>query len=178
MEITSLTIIGLPGSGKSTAATLTQKQGYIVISAGNIIRETCSRNGAIPSRETLIEIGELILESSAEDEFTNKLLKQGAKHNKVVYEGLRLEKSITSIRSAKNNRIIYIDADEQMRFDRLRSRENMTWNEFQSIELGQLEQQTRNAKKIADIIITNNKTIKHLETQITDYINQLNNANN
>jgi len=153
-------IVGLPGSGKSLAASTMHELGWHIISAGDIIRNLCVKEGLSTDRETLQKFGENLLKSKGNKYFAQLLMDNISNYERVVIEGIRPVNVINIIKKTTNCTLIYIDANKNNRFHRLIDRDHLGQTAFSNIEKRLLERQVVTSQKLADIVIINNGSVE------------------
>ncbi len=168
-----LGITGKIGSGKDTVAEILMKKGYEHISLSDLLREDLTRQKKAITRQQLIHHG-----SAIRKELGAAILAERAysriKTDKCIITSIGRTEEVEFFKE-KGISIIYVDATQKIRFERIkkRKRENdpQKLSEFKKLE--NLESkganQTRNLdaiRKKADIILTNNSTLIALTKKI------------
>ncbi|MBN1684787.1 MAG: dephospho-CoA kinase [Gammaproteobacteria bacterium] len=183
-------IIGLTGgiaSGKSTVARLFQNYGITIIDADDITRELCSPNTTIfnkivkkfgveilntdqtLNRAKLRKIifqdkkARLWLEQLLHPE-VKKIMKQRAKQANSLYCILVIPLLLETQFPPKTDRILVVDAPEQLQIQRLKQQGHLSDTEIQSILKSQASRQQRLKK--ADDVILNDGNLEQLEKQV------------
>ena len=152
---------GLPGSGKTHAAQMLVGEGWEGISAGNLIRKLCLKEGLGIDRETLQEFGKSLLQSKGEAFFSKLLIAEAGGKNQVVFEGIRPLRVISEIKKRNMYCIhIYIESKEKNRLARLKNRDGLSIEQFRKLAENPLEIQVTAQKELADEIVFNNQTIE------------------
>jgi dCMP deaminase len=165
-------ITGKIGSGKDTVAKILQEKDFEHISLSDILREDLTRQKKEITRQNLIDAGSTIRKKYGGAILAERAYAKISKKNTVITSIGRTEE--VEFLKNKGIQIIYVDAPIKTRFNRIkqRKRENdpKTLKDFQKVEKieSQGKNQTRNLDEIrkkANIIITNNSTIKALESK-------------
>lgn len=168
-------ITGKIGSGKDTVANILMKQGYEHISLSDFLREDLKRQKKPITRQNLIEHGSNIRKELGAQILAERAYSKIKTTNCVITSIGRTEE--VEFFKEKNIKIIYVDATQKIRFERIkqRKRENdpQKFTEFKKLEKieSQGKNQTRNLdaiKKKADIILTNNTTLTALNKKIKE----------
>lgn len=154
----ALIIAGLPGSGKSLAAEFLYSEGWQIVSAGDTIREMCRKEGMDQSRLTLQEYGANLLKEKGHEYFSDALIAKAINERPVVFEGIRPPEVIKILKEKIHGKVIYIEASNQNRFNRLKHRDNINTNSFQDLNSNNIETQVCQVKEMANYIINNNST--------------------
>lgn len=185
-------IVGLTGgiaSGKSTASSFFESLGIVVIDADTIARQLVQ-----PGRPALQQItkrfGKTILNDAGElDRATLRILVFNDKTARLDLEAIlhplirtEMQRRISALtgpycilaipllietgQSDLVDRILVIDSDEALQFQRLRQRVNLDDKTITAIISAQATRKQRLA--VADDIVTNNGTIAELEAQLQD----------
>jgi dephospho-CoA kinase len=94
----------------------------------------------------------------------------------VIVDGIRRESDIEYLKKMKGFKLIYVEADMKIRYERIIKRgENAddnrkTFEEFKKDHQGEAELQIKGLKGIADIVLDNNGTLEDLYQQIDDIL--------
>ena len=135
-------IVGMPGSGKSTAVEAAQERGASIVVMGDIIRAEADRRGLERSREAMIQ---LMFEFRKEEGLAAVAKRcvpiiNNAKTTFVIVEGIRSYHEVQEYhKHFPNFTIIAIYAPPNIRFKRLKDRgrsdDPMTIEEFNERDL-------------------------------------------
>ena len=166
-----LILIGLPGSGKTTAADFLASQKIPVVRMGQITDEVM-RNGKIRFSEINENYIRQSLRKQYGDDIYARLTSPTIKklfltHKVVAVDGLRTESEYhLYLKLFKNLRLIFIDSDTKWRYERLMKRLVRSMSKIEAAKRDKWEKEIGLAKlkKRADYLITNNKSKKELET--------------
>ncbi len=118
-------IVGMPGSGKSTASDCARKMELDIIVMGDVVREETSKRGLEPTPEN---IGKTMLNLRKEEgpgiiarKCREKILK--AKSETVIVEGIRSLDEVEEFKKSFSNfKLVAIHTSPKIRFQRLHSR--------------------------------------------------------
>lgn len=96
----------------------------------------------------------------------------------IILDGLRRRLEMPLVKEL-NGIIVYINADQKIRFERRRQRpenadeQNMSWEQFLNQEYLPTETEIRDiGKTMADVTIENNGTVEEFETKIKEFLYQ------
>ena len=112
-------IVGMPSSGKTTAAQILGKMGFSVASTGDVIREEIKRRGLPYTKENDRKVADWFHEEGREKIVIDRLLKK-VSGEKIVIEGLRDPKQLKELerRTGKKPVIIAIKSSFESRLKR------------------------------------------------------------
>lgn len=175
------------GSGKSTVATLFARRGVPIVDTDEIARALVAR-GEPAHREIVSAFGHAVLDAAGEiDRARLRKIVFGNAAERRRLEAIlhpRIRAEVTTRTSAIRaryclivvpllieagftdlvDRILVVDADENLRLERAKARGRLSEAEIRDIVASQLDRQERLRK--ADDIITNNSDIAHLEHEV------------
>lgn len=170
-------LTGTNGAGKGTVVEFLKKKGFIHYSARDFISEEIVRRGMSVSRDSLISVGNqlryLNTSSYIAEQLFEKALKQGGN---AVIESLRTVGEIMALRRKGNFFLIAVDADAQLRYERIKQRngptDNVSFEQFMLDEQNEMfsadptKQNLKNCIQLADVTILNNGNLEDLENDI------------
>ena len=167
-----LCIAGLIGSGKDTAAEyISNKYGYKIIDYANILREICKREGLEVTRDNLQNLRVKYGNTFLAEEVVQRI--RALKSDRIILTPMRRSEDFEIPKKEFGNKVklIVIQADTKIRFDRLklRHRENdpKDFTEFERQETR--ENEIFNFEKTfsyADFKVKNNSTQNELKKNI------------
>ncbi len=156
----------MPGAGKSTVASSLSKDGYVVVTMGDCVREEAFNRGLNPTDENL---GKLMLELRKENGeeaiarlVANKIstIHSEQKKNKFIIDGIRSNSEINLLKKLGEVKILGIHASATNRFRHLKERSRSdapsTMKECELRDRRELEVGVSKAIALADEIIPNN----------------------
>ena len=170
---TVIGIVGLPGSGKSTALEIVKKIAPI-ITVGDVIRKEVIRRGLKINPVTLGLISKQIRLESGNQIVAQKCIEliKNLKDPVVLVDGIRSMDEVRLFRKHWNFQIIAIICDEDVRHKRLtdRGRSDDSLNVYDIIERDKREINFGLTEVIdqADHKVQNNSDIKSLKKKIKD----------
>jgi dephospho-CoA kinase len=154
-------MIGLPGSGKTTAATYLQDLGFFSVSAGDVIRSLCQNEGILLSRENLSAMGRRFLSEHGEAHFAELLLQQAGDKDKVVFEGIRPPDVLLWLkRRIPMTLTIFLEAPERERLDRLLVARGEDESSYKKVMAFPMEQDILQIKSLVDVTIQNSGDVE------------------
>ena len=166
---TVITIVGMPGAGKSLASSVAEKRGIPVFVSGDIIRAEAERRKLSPTKENL---GKLMLEIR-EKEGMGAVAKRLAPiiskidNSLFVYEGARNIEEIEELSKKYRVFTIAIHASPKSRFERLlkrgRSDGPRNWADFIERDERELKVGIGKLIAIADRVVENEDTKNDLK---------------
>jgi dephospho-CoA kinase len=176
-------LIGKIGSGKDTVADyLVKNYGFKMVGFGDVTRDIAKRKKVIPNRRNLLKIQRDYVEKYGEDYFPKKIIqmikKKGFK--KVVANGVRRPVDATTFKRSfgKDFLLVLVKSDSKRRFERMRKRARVGdprgYREFDRQEKDEMRTfGIDRTFRMADVVITNNKTMKDLQKKVDKFISGL-----
>jgi dephospho-CoA kinase len=179
-----LGLTGKIGSGKDTVAKyLIEKYGGQSFSYSDALKEVLVMYDLPITRENQQKLSTLLRQNFSEDVLANAMEKKvnDAQGPIVAITNVRREADVADIRKLPNFFLIYVEASQQIRFQRYIKRNQstgdteMTMEEFLAKDNAESESQIDGLKTKANFVITNNGTLDELNAQIEDVWNKINN---
>ncbi len=180
--MTIIGITGTMGAGKGTIVNyLVKHWGFKHYSVRASLIEEIKKRKLPVNRDTMTSFANNLraehFPSYIVDQLYNKAIKSGAN---CVIESIRTPGEVRSLKSKGNFYLIAVDADPEIRYERIRRRnsetDNISYKTFLENEKREMKnddpnkQNLEKCRKMADHIITNNATIKELHRQIEKII--------
>ena len=170
-----LAIVGLPGSGKTTAIEAIRDLG-VVVTMGDIVRNEVKRRNIEPSGSNLGKMAEQLRKNEGPGIIAKKcvdlIMKQ--KDNIIFIDGIRSMAEINIFRKNWRFPIIAIIVDEKKRFRRLfkrsRSDDPKNLEELKERDNRELKFGFDEVLEEADYIINNNSTVDELKRKAKDVV--------
>ena len=175
-------ILGIAGemaSGKGTSAKyLVEKYGASSYRFSTAIRDVAKRMHLEESRENLQKISTIFRENF-DDNILSRVIYEDVKKDKnniIVIDGVRRMADISFLKRLKEFKLIYVDAEMKVRYERIIKRgensddNNKTFEEFKKDHQREAEMQIGSLKKEADVIIDNNGTFEELYRQLDNLV--------
>jgi dephospho-CoA kinase len=165
-------IIGLagePGSGKDTVSKyLREKYGAKEIRFSDPLGDALNNFISDISREDFQWLSHAIRERFGQDIFAKALEKRMLPDDKIViFNGVRFWENEEFVRSFPHNYMVYVTADQQLRWERVTSRmqkvdDNSSFEKFQELEKFETEALIPEIGAKSDFIIRNEKDLEYL----------------
>jgi len=164
-------LAGEIASGKGTAAKyITKKYGGVSYRFSDPLRDILLRMHMDINRENYHKISMALRKNFGQDSFS-KIISQDIKKEKskiVVLDGVRRPSDIKYLKDIKGFHLIFIEADLEERFKRLKMRKEKTDDREKKIKYfkkehqSEVEMKIRQMKKMADFVIDNNQSLAQL----------------
>jgi dephospho-CoA kinase len=172
-------IVGENAAGKTTASEyLKNKFNAVTFRFSDMLGDILKRLYLETSR-TNMQLLSTILRQNFSEDIMSKVIALDAKNasaDVVITEGVRRPSDIPYLKELSNFILIYIKAEEQIRFSRLATRgekpddATKTWEEFQTEGQQESEQQILTIAKTANYTVDNNGTIENTYQQLDQII--------
>jgi dCMP deaminase len=173
-------ILGVSGPyacGKGEVVAFLEERSFRAYSLSDVIRKDLADRGLEETRERMIETGNSIRTTEGPGALARRLLPKLLGNRNYAVDSIRHPAEVEVLREAGERfQLIWIDADEAVRFRRLRERgrsgDPETIDEFRSLEGQELEsddafgQQLLAVRALADAAIDNNGSIDQLHEAI------------
>ena len=178
-------ITGTLGAGKGTIVDfLIKEKGFIHYSVRGFLIEEIKKRKLEVNRDSMTDVAnQLRAENSPSfviDELFKKALKEG---NNCIIESIRTEGEVISLREKENFYLLAVDADQNIRYDRIQlrksstddvSRETFVQNELREFESTDPNKQNlKRCIELADFVLMNNGSLTDLNLQIEQIMNQI-----
>ncbi|PIR73757.1 MAG: hypothetical protein COU40_00795 [Candidatus Moranbacteria bacterium CG10_big_fil_rev_8_21_14_0_10_35_21] len=177
-------IIGFAGeisSGKGTATKyVLEKHGGNSSRFSTMLRDVLKRVYIEETRENMQKLSTFLRQTFGED-LLAKVMSEDVKNNQneiVVIDGIRRLADIEYLKKNPEFKLIYIDAEPAIRFERLKIRKEnpddaqKTFEQFQKDHEQEAELQIKDLKQQADYVIDNNESLDNLNAQIEKIISE------
>ncbi len=175
-------LVGETGSGKDTVANHIHKRyGVPLLRFADPLKKTLSLLMEKPSKEDHAWLYGALKERFGEDVLHNALRRQIAVSGEKILcvNGLRMPKDEEFIRSFPKNYILYITADQRLRWERTVSRgeksdDNQSFEEFAKFEAtAETEKAVGRIGSRADFVVVNNGTLDELLSQVNSIMEKI-----
>lgn len=178
-------IIGLVGtlaSGKGAVKDLLNKEHQVQsCKFSDVFRDVLERLGVPISRENLQKISTVLRQSFGEDLLSRVIIKEVEKINSeiIIVDGIRRMSDIEHLKKLDNFFIISVDADSQIRYERMKIRnENegdaeKSYQDFLEDEKSEADKDISEVMKIANFNILNNGTMEDLFQEVSKTIKEI-----
>ena len=181
-------IIGLTGrnaAGKGTVANLLKERSFAYHSLSDTLRSELRKRGVEESRDELIKIGNELRSSGGSGILADMMIENVITSANHIVDSIRNPFEADSLNRKYPNHEFYlisVDADPEIRFQRLKMRgrigDSSTWEQFlhqEALEESDdpSKQQLLLTMKKADFSLDNSGTIEQLENQIDKMFEEL-----
>ena len=179
-------ILGLVGelaAGKGTIVNyLKKKHSAVSFRYSDSLRENLELYGLEISRENMQNLSTLLRKNFGENILAKGMVKKvnNSKNNIIVIDGVRRHTDIENLGDVEGFNLIYITADQKIRYERYIERnENvgdgeMDFEQFQEKEEAETEQQIPEIGAEAKYKINNNGNLEGLHQQIENILKEIN----
>jgi len=168
-----IAIVGMPGSGKSVATGVAAREGFPVISMGDVIREEAMLRGLNPSPENIGRIMLELRDEEGDDAVARRCIPriEAEKSNVVIVEGIRSMAEVEAFkRKYPDFILIGVHASPETRLRRLvaRGREDdpRTLSHFRERDKRELQVGIGNAIAMADYMLVNEGDIEEFKEKV------------
>ena len=172
-------IIGLTGknaAGKGEVADYLSERGFYYYSLSDVLREELRERGQEPTREALIQIGRELRKSHGDGCLAERILARTQDDKNYVVDSFRHPAEIGVFRKHPAYRLILVEADPEIRFQRIRERaresDPTTFEEFRRLEKAEAGSDESSGQQLdssaleADATVTNNDTLEDLRESV------------
>jgi len=180
-------VVGPIASGKDEVAKILEKEGYLVVSLSDRIREEIVGQGnkhLVNDRQTLQDVGDELREKNGPDILALRSLEKIGSEEKVVFTSIRSPDEIKTFKTFLPITIIAIDAPVERRFSFVKKRKRegdpTTWKEFLEKdnrefreEAERFQIQVKKCIEMADIKINNDGTKEELRIKVGGVLQSL-----
>ncbi len=170
-------ISGLYGAGKSEAVEFLRARSFYALSLSDVIRAELEARSQTETRELMIETGNELRSRGGPAALAKRLLPQLLPDRNYVIDSIRHPAEVEALRGAASGfRLLWIDADEARRFERLQQRarggDPPTLEGLRSLEGRELgsedpaKQQLLAVRKLADFEVPNDGQLEELHAAL------------
>lgn len=173
-----LGITGTLGAGKGTIVDyLTMHYGYAHYSVRAFLVKKIKERGWTVNRDTMVVMANTLREKESSSYIVDQLFNQALQHGKpCIIESIRTPGEVESLRKNNDFRLIAVDADPKIRFNRIAARnsetDQVTFEEFLANEQREMDspdpnhQNLRKCIEMADVVLDNSGTVEDLYRQV------------
>jgi len=172
-----LGVSGLNASGKGEVVTYLTHRSFYAHSLSDVLRAVLKERGELETRERMIELGRGLRASEGPGALAHRLSAQLHADRNYVIDSIRHPAEVAALRSAGQRfRLIWVEADERLRFERMRARARAgdpeTLAELQRLEGRELgspdpaAQQLLAVRALADDVLRNDGPLAELHEQL------------
>jgi dephospho-CoA kinase len=172
-----LILVGLPGSGKSTASSFFHQKHISVVRMGDVTDVLLAEQGLQINEENESEMRDQLRNVYGEDVYarrTGEIVKGMTSEDLIVIEGMRSEAELNVFRTYFTDlKVIFIDTKDTVRYDRLLHRSVRPLTNEEAAQRDEWEKHTVDTtrlKKYADCIIKNDSTKEEFFKQLEKFL--------
>lgn len=177
-------ITGTLGAGKGTVVEMLKEKGFTHYSAREYLRKRVTSLGLEINRDTLTTVANSIRKKEGGD-FIAKGLLQTAKQNggNCIIESIRNVKEVEYLRANSDFVLLCVDADIEIRFERIKKRksetDNVDFSTFKENEEREMSSDDANKQNLgaviqmADYTLDNGKDIAYLRNQVEQIMQKI-----
>ncbi|MBO3803623.1 MAG: dephospho-CoA kinase [Candidatus Brockarchaeota archaeon] len=177
--IRMLGLVGLPGSGKSTVASVLRSYGFPIVVMGDAVRREAARRGAKPSaggmREFMLRLREERGDAAVAELCVPLVREAGSKT--VVVDGIRSPAEVKRFEALGKVALIGVFCPRKLRFERLRRRPRKDApRSVRDLELrdeAELSVGLGTTLALADFMIVNDGSVRDLKPAIERIVKSL-----
>lgn len=178
-------ITGTLGAGKGTIVDyLAEKKGFVHFSVRAWLKKEMHKRGMPNNRDSMTSLANELRAQHSPSYVTDQLLEEAKKTGQnCIIESIRTPGEITSLRNKGDFYLFAVDADPQLRFQRIQKRasetDHISFETFvanEEREMNNTDPNKQNLKKciqMADFTLDNNSGISQLEAQVENLIQKL-----
>jgi len=178
-----IAFVGLPLSGKSTAAKVAEEMGLPVVCMGDVVREEAKKRGLPLTDDVLGSVAQELREKEGMDAIAKRCIpvirEKGMDVGVVVVDGIRGMAEVERFRKEFGNDfiLIAIEAPLELRFQRAlkrgRSDDVKSIEELRKRDERELSWNLGEAMKSADIVVENNSGLEEFKDKIKGILTEL-----
>ncbi|MFP3909726.1 MAG: AAA family ATPase [Archaeoglobaceae archaeon] len=176
-----IAFVGLPLSGKSTAARVAQNLGFPVVVMGDIIRDEVLHRGLELTDHNAGKIATELREKEGMDAIARRCvpLIKARRESVIVIDGIRSDSEVEHFKQefGQNFILINIQAERDERFDRSVRRERgddiVTIEELKSRDQRELSWSMQKAIERSDLTIENNSTLDKFNEKVEEVLKRV-----
>jgi dCMP deaminase len=176
-------VSGLNGAGKSEVVRYLAERSFVAFSLSDVLRDELERQGGSESRERMIGLGRELRRQEGADVLARRVLAKMKSDRNYVVDSIRHPAEVLALRSSgKRFVLIWIEAVEQLRFQRLRERgrpgdpkESAALRDLEVRERGSADesaQQLSAVQEMADEVVRNEGSLASLHEAIHEILNR------
>ena len=178
-------ITGTIGAGKGTLVDyLVNKKDFAHYSVRSFLIEEIEKRNLPVNRDSMVLIANELREKNSPSYIIDCLFEQAKQAGKdAVIESIRTSGEVESLLRKENFRLLAVDADPTVRYERIVQRnsetDHISYEEFLSNEQREMTSSDPNKQNLskciamADYLLTNNTTIDELYKQLEEKINNI-----
>ncbi|MAE93658.1 MAG: hypothetical protein CL910_03260 [Deltaproteobacteria bacterium] len=176
-----LGVSGLYAAGKGEVVAFLQGRSFTAYSLSDVIRDELKSRNLEESRERMIETGRALRESEGAGALARRLATRLSPDRNFVVDSIRHPAEVEALRELTQDfKLLWVEADEGVRFERLRSRARSgdpeTLEELRRLEGSELAsdnpagQQLLAVRELADYRVQNGGSLEDLQSQVQELL--------
>ncbi len=178
-------IVGLTGknaAGKGEVADFLKDKGFYYYSLSDVLREELKSRGEEPTRENLVKIGRELREKNGDGYLAETVLARTQADKNYVVDSFRHPSEIAVFRREPRYRLLLIEADPKIRFERIRQRgreaDPATLNDFLRLEEEEHASSAAGGQQLhlsaveADSTLDNNSSLEELKESVAGIVSR------
>ncbi|MBI2086092.1 AAA family ATPase [Candidatus Daviesbacteria bacterium] len=178
-------LVGEKGSGKQTFVnflkSIAPELNIRQVRFSDILAETLMIWDIPITRSNLQKLSLIMNEAFGQGSLANaaKFSIEGDIADVIIFDGIRRDAELKLVKSMKNSTLIYITAQQNLRYERLKDRSEkvgetgLTFEQFLEEEKSKAETNIPNLGKKADLKIENNDSLEEFKKNIEAYFKKL-----
>lgn len=167
-------LVGLPGSGKSEAATVATNHGFNVIQMGTVVRDEVERRDLPLTDDNIAAVSESLRAEHGDAAIAKLVLERISTEEKTVIDGIRGPSEVQRFREASAHpfTLIAIKAPREVRFSRIADRQRkediQTVAELRARDKREREWGLEKAMETADVTIENTGSLAEFRSSVAE----------
>jgi dephospho-CoA kinase len=175
-------LVGTPGSGKSAVTDyIIQNYGGEHFRFSDYLAHVLQKMNLQKTRENMIKLSVILRKEFGEDLFSHAVACDAVRSEAplVLVDGIRRPGDLTAFRPLPEFKLIAVNADPKIRFERMKHRgekvdeNNMTWEEFEATEKAPTEITIPETMTFANYVIMNDGSVEELHTRIDEIMKEI-----
>lgn len=175
-------LVGTPGAGKSAVTDyIIQTYGGSQFRFSDYLSHVLQKMNITKSRENMIKLSVILRKEFGEDLFSHAVASDALRSEDelVLVDGIRRPEDLAAFRPLPNFKLIAVNADAKIRYDRIKHRgekvgeTDMTWEAFETTERAPTEITIPEAMTYADFVIMNDGSVEELHARIDEIMKEI-----
>ena len=161
-------ITGMPGAGKSTVASLLHRDGFAIVTMGDVIREEAKRHNIVMNDSNLGNLMLNLRKSKGPAAIAYLILKKMEQElnatDNIVIDGIRSVAEVNVLKSLGHVKLLAVHASADMRYKHIKERGRsdvaLDSNDFRIRDKRELKIGISEAIALSDEVVSNNNLTK------------------
>ena len=161
-------ITGMPGAGKSTVASLLHRDGFAIVTMGDVIREEAKRHNLVMNDSNLGNLMLNLRKSKGPAAIAYLILKKMEQElnatDNIVIDGIRSVAEVNVLKSLGHVKLLAVHASADMRYKHIKERGRsdvaLDSNDFRIRDKRELKIGISEAIALSDEVVSNNNLTK------------------